>query len=461
MESNYLCAKKRQKWSFSYITNTLSVYIQHLKFKLWNKSFLVCTSDKKLCSKKSHPVENRSNTYFSYLIPNLFLDNTTRVSDSILNCLSTNTGGILPTLNFSAVNNNYLLRDICKSLVAEKSFFSVSALTKCKKRPLIFAELWYKTIALTVMSQVSLVAVEQNNQVAQLSYETFEVVDIDNNNHAEMCDTNGCYSIMDARDHCEDATVSCSVKENSVKVSHCPKQRSRRKHNRRRRRRSSGKAKSAVNKSLEVSKNCRSSSTPNWLAVDQANGDLYNKVKVDIVVSPDVENLSIEHSLKMKRPHCENVIISFIMGGPVDSESDNETDDGWDVSDGIENGSKDPYLECDLVDRNSVTKLSVGDRLAEINRKWEQEINDVPILEPSGSAVSKKVWFPKDKELFRIHHMRTWVFAYQAARIGPWETYSRDWHRFQKRIDDTGKIIGPILQPVHRANVYSKISEWT
>lgn len=70
--------------------------------------------------------------------------------------------------------------------------------------------------------------------------------------------------------------------------------------------------------------------------------------------------------------------------------------------------------------------------------------------------LSFQVRFAEDKDLCEVHPMIKWSFAYQAARKGHWEEYARDRERFKKRISNCEKILGAVLQPQHRLNVYNE-----
>lgn len=50
--------------------------------------------------------------------------------------------------------------------------------------------------------------------------------------------------------------------------------------------------------------------------------------------------------------------------------------------------------------------------------------------------------------------MCTWNYAYWAARKGDWEQFARDRARFQKRLQDVGKIVSKVLDEGHRQNIY-------
>ena len=62
----------------------------------------------------------------------------------------------------------------------------------------------------------------------------------------------------------------------------------------------------------------------------------------------------------------------------------------------------------------------------------------------------------ENKQLATVHTMRTWDFAYRAARLGPWEQYGRDAKRFQKRIEDVEASIKHVFTAEHRARVYEE-----
>ncbi|XP_028307611.1 protein phosphatase 1 regulatory subunit 15A [Gouania willdenowi] len=56
-----------------------------------------------------------------------------------------------------------------------------------------------------------------------------------------------------------------------------------------------------------------------------------------------------------------------------------------------------------------------------------------------------------------VHVMRTWRFARQASRKGPWEEMARDRDRFQKRIKEAERVLGPCFSPAHRAEVWARL----
>lgn len=63
----------------------------------------------------------------------------------------------------------------------------------------------------------------------------------------------------------------------------------------------------------------------------------------------------------------------------------------------------------------------------------------------------KKVTFREDRN--KVYYMITWDFAYRAAR----RCNMLDRIRFDHRIQETAKIINPILDVNHRNNMYEKI----
>lgn len=70
-----------------------------------------------------------------------------------------------------------------------------------------------------------------------------------------------------------------------------------------------------------------------------------------------------------------------------------------------------------------------------------------------------QVHFPEDAKIAKVHHMITWAHAYQAARKGQWRENALDHERFQRRIDDTEKILTPVLLTEHRNKMYKLLSE--
>ncbi|XP_074533096.1 uncharacterized protein LOC141796086 [Halichoeres trimaculatus] len=65
----------------------------------------------------------------------------------------------------------------------------------------------------------------------------------------------------------------------------------------------------------------------------------------------------------------------------------------------------------------------------------------------SSSSSQKKVRF---SPLVQVHVMRTWPFARQASRKGPWEEMARDRDRFRRRVQETEQAIGHCFSQPHR-----------
>lgn len=56
----------------------------------------------------------------------------------------------------------------------------------------------------------------------------------------------------------------------------------------------------------------------------------------------------------------------------------------------------------------------------------------------------------------RVHEIRAWKFAYREARKGKWEQVGRDRERFEKKINELGSIIAPVLAVTHREKIYNE-----
>jgi len=57
--------------------------------------------------------------------------------------------------------------------------------------------------------------------------------------------------------------------------------------------------------------------------------------------------------------------------------------------------------------------------------------------------------------------MWTWYFAHRQARIGEWETLTRDCIRFNNRINMLETIVSPVLSKEHRNKMFSLIVDYT
>ncbi|KAM9113050.1 protein phosphatase 1 regulatory subunit 15A [Pangshura tecta] len=71
-----------------------------------------------------------------------------------------------------------------------------------------------------------------------------------------------------------------------------------------------------------------------------------------------------------------------------------------------------------------------------------------------GNQTAKKVRF---SPIVTVHPLLVWPFASRAARRGPWEELARDRSRFHRRIEQLGAILGPCLEPGHRAGAWRRI----
>ncbi|KAK5650729.1 hypothetical protein RI129_001758 [Pyrocoelia pectoralis] len=54
----------------------------------------------------------------------------------------------------------------------------------------------------------------------------------------------------------------------------------------------------------------------------------------------------------------------------------------------------------------------------------------------------------------KVYIMVAWSFAYDKARKGPWHTVALDRFRFHRKIEQFGRILSPVLEKNHRAEVY-------
>ncbi|XP_052066177.1 uncharacterized protein LOC127705865 [Mytilus californianus] len=103
-------------------------------------------------------------------------------------------------------------------------------------------------------------------------------------------------------------------------------------------------------------------------------------------------------------------------------------------------------------------------KLKDINLAWEVQISRHPQSannddRKKSTKKDKKVHFPEDAKIAKVHHMITWAHAYQAARKGHWREVVLDHERFQRRIDETEKILTPVLLTEHRNKMFKLLSE--
>ncbi|XP_071120217.1 uncharacterized protein DDB_G0284459-like [Mytilus edulis] len=192
---------------------------------------------------------------------------------------------------------------------------------------------------------------------------------------------------------------------------------------------------------------------------------------------------------------CQNPAVAFMLGFSPDSntsESQNQPshsffmtfEDDEDFSDWSDDEDDDDdqidgnCLGSDFLDSAFSMPLNLNvicsvkqpetdehsKNLKDINHAWEVQIRRHPstakIEDPKKSKKKdKKVHFPEDATIAKVHHMITWAHAYQAARKGQWRENALDHERFQRRIDDTEKILTPVLLTEHRNKMYKLLSE--
>jgi len=65
----------------------------------------------------------------------------------------------------------------------------------------------------------------------------------------------------------------------------------------------------------------------------------------------------------------------------------------------------------------------------------------------------KKVTFGEKSN--KIIILRTWLFAYEAARKGTWHRCAIDRERFKRRIEEISHHIAPILTSAHRNKIFN------
>uniref|UniRef100_A0AAR5Q551 Protein phosphatase 1 regulatory subunit 15A/B C-terminal domain-containing protein n=1 Tax=Dendroctonus ponderosae TaxID=77166 RepID=A0AAR5Q551_DENPD len=118
--------------------------------------------------------------------------------------------------------------------------------------------------------------------------------------------------------------------------------------------------------------------------------------------------------------------------------------------------SEDSFIMFEKADVESMDDLS--------EEEDEDEDEDEEAADQSGSSdevvyrtvTPRKVTFAPDENLCTVHRMIKWSYAYEAARKGHWETYARDRCRFKDRILRVERNIKLVLDPKHRAKIYSE-----
>lgn len=99
----------------------------------------------------------------------------------------------------------------------------------------------------------------------------------------------------------------------------------------------------------------------------------------------------------------------------------------------------------------------IQQKLKEANEKWNKvyDDDDNHLDFTSKENHTPKVHFATGKKLTTRHLLVCWTYAYKAARISPWITFALDSQRFRKRIEELKPTIDPILDPVHRQNIFT------
>ncbi|XP_033823607.1 protein phosphatase 1 regulatory subunit 15B [Periophthalmus magnuspinnatus] len=88
---------------------------------------------------------------------------------------------------------------------------------------------------------------------------------------------------------------------------------------------------------------------------------------------------------------------------------------------------------------------------------WTKAFSSAPSSTPAPNGPPhkhKKVRFSNE---VKVHVMRSWRFAHEAARRGQWEESARDRDRFRRRIQEVDRTVGPILRQEHRERVWARI----
>lgn len=85
-----------------------------------------------------------------------------------------------------------------------------------------------------------------------------------------------------------------------------------------------------------------------------------------------------------------------------------------------------------------------------------QKITNSLLLNRQSEIFILQVRFADDSELCQVHPMITWSYAYQSARMGPWQKYALDRVRFRDRIRDFEEKLKPVLDSGHRDRIFKE-----
>ncbi|XP_019406624.1 PREDICTED: protein phosphatase 1 regulatory subunit 15A [Crocodylus porosus] len=92
------------------------------------------------------------------------------------------------------------------------------------------------------------------------------------------------------------------------------------------------------------------------------------------------------------------------------------------------------------------------------SRRAEDPVMTETACDQEGNRAAKKVHF---SPVVTVHPLIVWDFASRAARCGPWEQLARDRCRFHRRIEQAQAVLGPCLEPGHRAKAWRRINRAT
>jgi len=95
----------------------------------------------------------------------------------------------------------------------------------------------------------------------------------------------------------------------------------------------------------------------------------------------------------------------------------------------------------------------LSDEIVEANKKWKEcYSNDKNILLQTDVPTKKKL----KVHFADSHHIKTIYEIELEDRKGPWMELARDRERFQRRIQDSEKILSSILSNCHRTSIQSR-----